>query len=234
MLLHTNQRLIDYDLVELCFHSRDDLVERIAKREVGAVSLKEGTANRRPRRPVKNQLPSKDADAVGYIAQLSIGDTRCRRRIGQCGTCRFLDLRWRWVNNGWGPGCGRGSRRCTGSSRTSQYPGANQIRISPFKSSRRCDVRQRLRADFDDDAFRPFDLLFRVEESRIALQRRQDRLIKRKRGNTACGRCFTACRRRSTACAGACQRARRNHCGSEPEDYKIFSHEEMWPERLDA
>src|SRR5213076_315983 len=70
-----NQRLIDYDLVELCFHSRDDLVERIAEREVGAVSLKEGTANRRPRRPVKNQLPSKDADAVGYIAQLSIGDT---------------------------------------------------------------------------------------------------------------------------------------------------------------
>ena len=43
-----------------------------------------------------------------------------------------------------------------------EYPGAGQVWISPFKIRGCCDVRQRLRADFNDDAFRPLDLLFRA------------------------------------------------------------------------
>ena len=84
LFLYTNQRLINYNLIELCFHYRDDLVKCIAEREVGAVSLKEGTTNRRPGCSIKNQLRSKDADAVGYIAQLSIRDSWFRRWAGHC------------------------------------------------------------------------------------------------------------------------------------------------------
>jgi hypothetical protein len=47
-----------------------------------------------------------------------------------------------------------------------------QVRINPFKTPAGGDVRQRLRPDLNDHAFRPFDLLFRDEESRIALKRR--------------------------------------------------------------
>ena len=47
------------------------------------------------------------------------------------------------------------------------------------------DLWQRLRTDLNDHAFGSFDLLFRIEKSRIALQRHQDRLIKCKRGNLA-------------------------------------------------
>ena len=59
-------------------------------------------------------------------------------------------------------------------------------------------MRQRLRADLDDHAFCPFDLLFRVQESRVLLQRRQDRLVKSKRGNLA-GRLSASGRVRAAA-----------------------------------
>ena len=57
--------------------------------------------------------------------------------------------------------------------------------IGPVEIPSGCDLRQGLRTDLNDDAFGPFDLLFRDEESRIALERRQDRLIKSKSGDSA-------------------------------------------------
>jgi hypothetical protein len=47
-------------------------------------------------------------------------------------------------------------------------------------------VRQRLRADFNDDAFRPLDLLLRDEESRIALERGKNGLVKREAAHATC------------------------------------------------
>jgi len=60
-----------------------------------------------------------------------------------------------------------------------------QVRVSPFIRPIYIDLWQRLRTDLNDHAFGPFDLLFRVEESRIALERRQNRLIECKGGNFA-------------------------------------------------
>ncbi len=53
-------------------------------------------------------------------------------------------------------------------------------------------MRQCLRPNLNDHAFCALDLLFRPQNIRITLQRRQDRLIESKRGDTACGRRFTA------------------------------------------
>ena len=86
MLLHLDELSIDHYLVELRFHNRDELVQNIAEREVGAVSLKEGPANRRPGGAVKNELRSKNADRVGYIAEFSTRETWCRRRGGERGS----------------------------------------------------------------------------------------------------------------------------------------------------
>src|SRR5438477_7017811 len=80
LLLHLNQLSIDHDLVELRFHGREELVQNVAEAEIGAISLKEGTANGWPTGAVKNQLCSKNTDGVGNIAQRSVGATGCRRR----------------------------------------------------------------------------------------------------------------------------------------------------------
>ena len=64
LLVHRDEFSIDHDLVELRFHGRDELVQNISEREVGAVSLKKRAANLRPARAVKNQLRSENADAV--------------------------------------------------------------------------------------------------------------------------------------------------------------------------
>jgi len=56
----------------------------------------------------------------------------------------------------------------------------------------RCDLRQGLRADLNDHAFGALDLLFRVEESWILLERRENGLIKSKGGNPTGGTCSGA------------------------------------------
>ena len=86
-----------------------------------------------------------------------------------------------------GAGTRRGTttRCCTGRSVCSQYASASQIWINPFKLRVRVDLWQGLRADLNDHAFGAFDLLLRVEESRILLQRRQDRLVESKSWNPA-------------------------------------------------
>src|SRR4029077_20199469 len=94
-LLNFNELSVDHYLVELRFHSRDELVQNIAEREIGAVPLKEGTANRWPGGAVKDQLSSKNADAVGNIALIDIGNARRRRSGGQRRTCDIPDLRRR-------------------------------------------------------------------------------------------------------------------------------------------
>ena len=68
LLLNFDELSIDHYLVELRLHGREELVQNIAEREVGAVSLKKRAANRRPGCAVKNQLRSKDGNVVGYIA----------------------------------------------------------------------------------------------------------------------------------------------------------------------
>ena len=96
--------------------------------------------------------------------------------------------RWGWVVAVLALGIGR----CTGRGACSEYAGATQIWINPFKFRVRVDLWQGLRADLNDHAFGAFDLLLRVEESRILLQRRQDRLIKSKSRNLTSRRCSPA------------------------------------------
>ena len=53
---------------------------------------------------------------------------------------------------------------------------------------------QRLRADLKDDALRAFDLLLSAQNIRIALQRRQDRLIEREGACSPAGKLARAAR----------------------------------------
>src|SRR5439155_22051703 len=70
--------------------------------------------------------------------------------------------------------------------------GANQMRIGPIIIRPCSDLRQNLRTDLNDHASGPFDLLFRVQKSRVALQRCQDRLVQSKSRNLTDGPCFAA------------------------------------------
>jgi hypothetical protein len=54
LFLNFDQLSIDHDLVELRFHGREQLVQRIAEREVGAVPLKESSPDLMVSGPVKN------------------------------------------------------------------------------------------------------------------------------------------------------------------------------------
>src|SRR5437899_11334109 len=74
----------------------------------------------------------------------------------------------------------------------SEYAGASQVWVNPFKFRPRVDLRQGLRANLDDYAFSPFDLLLRVEESRILLERCHYCLIESKSGNLTVGTCSGA------------------------------------------
>ncbi len=56
LLVHLDQLSIHHNLVELRFHRRDELVQNISKREVGAVALKERAANLIETCAIKNQL----------------------------------------------------------------------------------------------------------------------------------------------------------------------------------
>src|SRR5438552_2898032 len=86
----------------------------------------------------------------------------------------------------------------------------------------RVDLRQSLRADLNDHAFGAFDLLLRVEESRILLQRHQDRLIESKSRNPGGGTC-------SITCSGACiTRPAKDADGCKnAQDNKRFSHRDL-------
>src|SRR6267378_1961268 len=191
LLVHLDELSIDHDLVKLRFHGRDQLIQNISEREVGAVALKKRAPDLIESCAVKDQLTSENGDAVGHIAYLSGRNGWCWRWI--------CHLRSRRANNGRGASAAprRGTtRRCTGRGVCPEYAGATQIWINPFKLRVRVDLRQGLRADLNDHAFGALDLLLRVEESRILLERREDRLIKGKRGNLAAvapGTCSGAC-----------------------------------------
>jgi hypothetical protein len=78
LLLYFDKLSIDHDLIELCLHGREELIQNIAEREVGAVPLKESPADLRESRAIKNQLRSKNANGVGDIARLSSANSWCR------------------------------------------------------------------------------------------------------------------------------------------------------------
>src|SRR5439155_3787553 len=166
-----------------------ELVQRIAKREVGAVPLKKRTPDLIESRAIEDQLPSENGDAVGHITCLA-----SRNAWGWRWICH---LRSRRINNGCGasrrPRRGTTTGRCTGRGVCAEYAGATQVWINPFKFRVRVDLWQGLRADLNDHAFGAFDLLLRVEESRILLQRHQDRLVESKSRNPAGGICSITC-----------------------------------------
>src|SRR5437016_5157642 len=216
LLVHRDELSIDHDLIKLRFHSRDKLIQNIPECEVGAVSLKKRTANFRESRAIENQLPSENGDAVGQIA--------CRAHINGWGWRWICHLRSRRANKR----CGAGrrprcctTRGCTSAGACSEYAGATQVRVNPFKFRVRVDLRQGLRTDLNDHAFGAFDLLLRVEESRILLERREDRLIQSKSGNptgrtcSGAGPCFAATKTRLTKEAERCKN---------PHGKKTFSH----------
>src|SRR5437667_3691727 len=185
LFLHFDKFSIDYDLVELRFHGREQCVQNIAEREVGAVPLKESSPDLIESGAIKNQLRSDNGDAVRYVAQFGVSSPwrRCRNGGGECPS--ISDLRpWRFNE---GPRCARprGCRPDRDSSRRAYGSSVNEVRMSPIEIRSYIDLWQRLRSDLNDHALGPFDLLFAIAESRITLDRLQDRLIKRKRGNLA-------------------------------------------------
>src|SRR5205823_11247639 len=142
---------------------------------------------------------------------------------------------WRWrrichlrsgrVHNGCG--AGRCPCRCTtgrGTSRgaCSEYAGATQVWINPFKFRVRVDLWQGLRADLDDHAFGAFDFLLRVEESRILLERHQNRLIESKSRNPRGGTCSAT---RSRACITPPAKNAEGY--KNPQDNKKSSHRRL-------
>src|SRR6476660_102230 len=152
LLVHADQLSIHYNLIELRFYSGNELIQYVAEREVGAVTLKERAANLWKGCAVKNQLRSKNADGIGNVARFG-KRSRCRRRSGQ----RHLnvpDLRGGRFEKGGSPR--RTSRRRTCPTRRSENPRALQIGVSPFIICPRVDLRQGLRADLNDDPFGSF------------------------------------------------------------------------------
>jgi hypothetical protein len=214
LLVHLDELAIDDDLIKLRFHGCDELIQNIPEREVGAVALKKRASDLIESCAVKDQLTSENGDVVGNIACL------CRRN-GWC--WRWIcHLRSRRINKGRGAGAGprRGTtaRCCTGRGVCSEYAGASQVWINPFKFRVRVDLWQCLRADLNDHAFGAFDLLLRVEESRILLQRRQDRLVESKSWNPAGRICSSARITGPTKDAEGCKN---------PQDNKKFSHRRL-------
>src|SRR5206468_10680936 len=76
LFLHFDKLSIDHDLVELRFHSREQLVQNIAEREVGTVPLKESSPDLLESGAITNHLCSDKIDAVRYVAEFSVSDGR--------------------------------------------------------------------------------------------------------------------------------------------------------------
>src|SRR5437763_14339023 len=83
LLVYADKLSINHDLVKLRFYCRDELVQNIAEREVGAVALKKGPPNFRETRAVKNKLTSRHADGVRAISLMHILGYRCGGWSGQ-------------------------------------------------------------------------------------------------------------------------------------------------------
>src|SRR4029453_11764564 len=135
LFLHFDKFPIDHDLVELCFHGREQLVQNIAEREVGAVPLKERSPDLIERGAIKNQLRSDDRDAVRYVAEFGVSSPWRRCRGGSGGGCPSIpDLRPRRLNEGTRCARDRGCRPGRGPSRRADGTSVNEVRISPFIS----------------------------------------------------------------------------------------------------
>ena len=66
-LLHTNERFVQDDLIKLLTHESDDLIDGVAKGEVGAVLLKVRAPDRWKGRAGENQLRGLDAKKIGVV-----------------------------------------------------------------------------------------------------------------------------------------------------------------------
>ena len=102
LLVHLNELSIDHDLIELRFHSRDELIQNIPEREVGAVALKKRPPDLIESCAVKDQLTSENGDVVGHIARLDVRNTWCCCRRGGGQSPCVCHLRSRRVHNGCG------------------------------------------------------------------------------------------------------------------------------------
>src|SRR5690242_14405116 len=126
LLVYADKLSVNHNLVKLRFYCRDELVENIVEREVGAVALEKRAPNLRESGAVKNQLTSKHADGVRDIALLHILD-RCRCRGGQW-CLNIPHLRGRRFEKG--RSSARTARRCTCPTRScSENPRALQVWI---------------------------------------------------------------------------------------------------------
>src|SRR5438067_6374543 len=147
LLVYADKLPINHNLVKLRFYCRDELVQDIAEREVGAVALEKCAANLRESGAVKNQLASKNADSVRDIGLLHILDYRCRGWSGQW-RLNIPHLRRRRFEKG--RSARRTARGCTCPTRRSENPRALEVWINPFKICPRIDLRQHLGTDLND------------------------------------------------------------------------------------
>src|SRR5438034_9990626 len=220
LLVYADKLPVNHNLVKLRFYCRDELVQNIAEREVGAVALEKCAANLRESGAVKNQLTSKHADSVGDVALLNNGG-RCRCR--RCQWCLNIPhLRRRRFEKGCS--AGRTARRCTCPTRRSENPRALQVWIDPFKICPRVDLRQGLRTDLNDHASGAFDFLFRVQKSRVALQRGHDCLVQSKGGDPTDRSCFAAV---CSLTAGKTRPTENAERYKNPQGKKEFSHRRL-------
>ena len=97
-LVHADEIAVDDDLVKLRFHRRDQLVQDIAKREVGAVALKKRAPDLIESCAVKNELRPGNTDRVGDIALFNILDRGWRCSSQWC--ANIADLRRQLLPSG--------------------------------------------------------------------------------------------------------------------------------------
>ena len=91
-----------------------------------------------------------------------------------------------------------------------------EVRIDPLKTAAWADMRQRFRADLDDDAFSPFDFLFPIQDARILLEGGLDGLVKGEAGRAADRKPIRPIRNRGLA--------KQPRSYKNPENTKIFLH----------
>src|SRR6188472_509179 len=184
-LVHANEVTIDDYLVKLSFHNGDQLIQNIAKGEVGAVPLKKSATDLIESCAVKDELRSGNTDRVGDIASFNIPNGRWRCTHDGC--TKIADLRGQSFHQRCSGRGGRKSRRRTS---VAEYARPCQVRVDPLEIRIRIDLRQCLRAHLNDYAFASFDLLLCIQKGGIALQRRENRLIQSEGRHSAARDCF--------------------------------------------
>ena len=159
LLLHGDERVGEEDVVKLRAGLRDDPIDGVAQLEVAAVLGEFGDLDSRAHLAARIQdLLGGDAHRPGFVAGAE--------------AVLLVESGSIFKGGSIGPAECRGGRAAAA-------PALDEARILVIETARRLDVRQGLRADFDDLAAGALDLLELLEDLGVLRERRLDRPIER-------------------------------------------------------